>query len=51
MKQLTVEGVRRIRTKQEQRELCETSDLVVDIEGRMLEWLGNMIRMAQTRVD
>jgi hypothetical protein len=35
-----MKGVWRIRTKQEQRESCETSDLVADIERRRLEWLG-----------
>jgi hypothetical protein len=51
MGQLTDEGVWRIRTEQEQRELCQNSDLVVGIEGRMLEWLGNVIRTDQPRVD
>jgi hypothetical protein len=48
---VTEQGVWRIgRRNEELRELYKAPDLVVDIKGKRLEWLGHMTRMDQRRV-
>jgi len=39
----------RIRTYRKLRELCEDVDLVADIKGKTLEWVGHLVRVDQGR--
>jgi hypothetical protein len=43
------EGIWRIRTDQELRELCKDLDIVAGIKKKNLEWIGRVIRMVQGR--
>jgi hypothetical protein len=37
------QGIRRIRTNQELRELCKDLGIVADIQKKRLEWVGHLI--------
>jgi len=39
------QGIWRIRTNQELRELHEDVDRVADIRGKTLEWIGHLVRV------
>ena len=43
------QGMWRIRTDQELRELCKELDTVVNIITKRMEWTGHVVRMAQGR--
>jgi len=43
------QGIWRIRTNQELRELCKDLDIVSDIKNKRLEWIGCVVRMDQRR--
>jgi hypothetical protein len=43
------QGMWRIRTNQELRELCKYLDIVADIKKETLEWIGCVIRINQGR--
>ena len=43
------QGIWRIRTNQELRELYKDLDIVADIKKKRLEWIGHVVRMDQGR--
>ena len=48
-RQMVEQGIWRIRTYRKLRELCEDVDLVADIKGKTLEWVGHLVRVDQGR--
>ena len=43
------QGIWRIRTNQELRELCKDLDIVAGIRNKRLEWIGYVVRMDEGR--
>ena len=45
------QGIWRIRTDQESRELYKDLDIVADIKRKSLEWIGHVVRMDHGKTD
>ena len=43
------QGIRRVRTNQELRELYKDREIVADIKKKRLEWRGHVVRMDHER--